>query len=209
MKRRRKMFRWVPLLIVVAVLIAERAGVFRTLLPKIPESLLQQRQSCILVQVVDGDTVAVRWKRKVEHLRLLRVDTPERGQPRYEESAEFLRNFLTGKQLQLEFEDPVTFARDTYGRLLVYLFANGENVNVAIVHAGWSRFWTKYGEGKYADQFEAAEETAKSQGRGIWKDSRPSELIRPSGIGRISDGPRGTPDRTRRFIARSRLYRSA
>lgn len=171
MKRRRKIFRWVPLLIVVAVLIAERAGLFTALWPRIPESLLHQRQSCLLVQVVDGDTVAVRWKRKIEHLRLLRVDTPERSQPGYEESTEFLRNVLTGKQLQLEFEDAVTFARDTYGRLLVYLFANGENVNVEIVRAGWSRFWTKYGEGKYADQFAAAEEEAKSQRRGIWRDS--------------------------------------
>lgn len=203
------MFRWFPLLLVAAILIAERAGLFTALLPRIPESLHHQRQACLLVQVVDGDTVAVRWKRKVEHLRLLRVDTPERGRPGYEESAEFLRNFLTGKQLQFESEDPVTFARDTYGRLLVYLFANGENVNVAIVHAGWSRFWTKYGEGKYADQFEAAEEAAKSQGRGTWKDSRPSEPIRPSGVGRVSDGlPRGTPDRPRRFIARIRRYRS-
>jgi micrococcal nuclease len=165
------MSRWVPLLILAAVLVAERAGVFRVLLPRIPESLLHQRQSCLLVQVVDGDTVAVRWKRKVEHLRLLRVDTPERGQPGHDEATEFLRIFLTGKQLQLEFEDPLTFARDAYGRLLVYLFANGENVNVEIVRAGWSRFWTKYGEGKYAEQFEAAEEAAKTERRGLWKDS--------------------------------------
>ncbi len=169
-RRRRKMLRWFPLLIVVGLLVGERAGLFERLSPKIPESLLRQRQPCLLVQVVDGDTVAVRWKRKSEHIRLLRVDTPERGEWGHEESADFLKNLLTGKDLQLEFENAITYARDRYGRLLVYLFANGENVNVEMVRAGWSRFWTEYGRGRYAKDFEAAEEAAKAERRGIWKD---------------------------------------
>ncbi|MDP2899023.1 MAG: thermonuclease family protein [bacterium] len=170
-RRRRKIFRWFPLLIVAGLLLAERMGLLDTLTSKIPESLRRQRQPCLLVQVVDGDTVAVLWKRKNEHLRLLRVDTPERGEWGHEESADSLKSFLTGKDLQLEFENAITYARDRYGRLLAYLFANGENVNVEMVRAGWSRFWTKYGRGRYERDFEAAEEAARAESRGIWKDS--------------------------------------
>jgi hypothetical protein len=41
--------------------------------------------------------------------------------------------------------------------VLAYLFVEGTNVNVEMVRQGWSPFWTKYGRGRYAADFEAAE----------------------------------------------------
>jgi len=60
--------------------------------------------------------------------------------------------------------------RDIYGRILGYVWVDGTNINVEIVRAGWSPFWTKYGAGKYADEFRAAEAEAREQGRGLWKE---------------------------------------
>ncbi len=112
---------------------------------------------CQLLRVVDGDTIDVQIKQWMETVRLLRVNTPEKGQPGFEESKQFLQQFLKGKTIRLEFEQPDKVERDRYGRLLCYVFADSFNVNVAIVHAGWSEFWTKYGEGRYAAAFRQAE----------------------------------------------------
>ena len=150
----------------LAVGVAYRLGVFGPFLPEAPEKPGGQPEPCELVRVVDGDTIVVLWRGNEERVRLLRVDTPERGMSGYTESVEFLRKFLTGKRIDLEFEH-ATPERDTLGRLLAYVYADGVNVNVEIVRAGWSPFWTKYGRGKYAELFEKAEAEAREGKRGL------------------------------------------
>jgi endonuclease YncB( thermonuclease family) len=44
---------------------------------------------------------------------------------------------------------------------LAYLFADGKNVNVERVRRGWSRFDTRWGEGRFAPAFRAAEREAE------------------------------------------------
>jgi len=46
------------------------------------------------------------------------------------------------------------------------------NVNVEMVRLGWTTFWTKYGEGKYAGEFREAELEAREAERGLWKSKR-------------------------------------
>ena len=50
--------------------------------------------------------------------------------------------------------------RDHFGRLLAYVHAGGKNVNVELVRRGHADYWTKFGKGPYAEQFQAAEEEA-------------------------------------------------
>jgi len=38
-----------------------------------------------------------------------------------------------------------------YGQILAYIWVDDMNVNVDMVRLGWSRFWIKYGNGKYAE----------------------------------------------------------
>ena len=76
------------------------------------------RDSCELVRVIDGDTIDVQIKAWKERVRLLRINTPERGQPGFEESKRFLQDFLKGKSLELEFEQPDRVEPDRYNRLL-------------------------------------------------------------------------------------------
>jgi len=50
------------------------------------------------------------------------------------------------------------------------------------VRPGWSTFWTRYGRGRLADQFEAAEAEAREAKRGLWAKPvliDPADLTRP------------------------------
>ncbi len=118
--------------------------------------------------VADGDTVRVHWKGVREWVRLLRIDTPERGEEGYEGAREALVGLVDGREVHLVFEQETVAERDRYGRLLAYLFLEGRNVNVEMVRRGWSPFWTPFGEGRFAASFRSAEAEARRHRRGVW-----------------------------------------
>jgi len=122
-----------------------------------------------ILRIVDGDTIRVMYEGREEPVRLLRINTPERDQPGYKESTEALRRLIGGRQVVLEFERPGELERDKYGRILAYVVADGVNVNIEMMRTGWSKLYTKYGEGKYAAEFRKAEEEARREGRGLWR----------------------------------------
>jgi len=111
-----------------------------------------------LVEVIDGNTIKIIYKEEYESVRLLRINTPERGQDGYIEAKLALENMLGGEGIRLEFEKPGQPERDENGQLLAYVFSDGSNVNVDMVRLGHSKFWTKYGEGRYENEFRRAEE---------------------------------------------------
>ncbi len=123
-----------------------------------------------LVRVVDGDTVRIRWRGEDQPVRLLRIDTPERGRSGFGEATEALRGLLEEGRVRIEFERPGREERDRYGRLLAYLFApDGSNANIEMVRLGHSRFYEKFGRGRLAAGFEAAEAEARRTDAGLWR----------------------------------------
>jgi len=87
------------------------------------------------------------------------------------EAGAALAELIGDKPVRLAFETPGKVERDRYQRLLAYvILPDGRNANVEMVRQGWSKFWTRYGKGRLADDFIAAELEAKSMGRGVWKD---------------------------------------
>jgi len=122
-------------------------------------------EGCELVRVIDGDTLVAACGGHDYRVRLLRIDTPERGEPGFDEAGEALRRMVEGRELDLVFEVPGEPATDRYGRLLAYVLADGVDVNVEMVREGWSEFWTKYGRGRLADDFERAEREAEQRAR--------------------------------------------
>ena len=70
-----------------------------------------------VVRVVDGDTIDVQINGYVERVRLLKVDTPERGCPFFESATAFVRERVAGRQVVLQFPSG-TPEWDVYGRLL-------------------------------------------------------------------------------------------
>jgi endonuclease YncB( thermonuclease family) len=120
---------------------------------------------CRAQKVVDGDTAHLRCGGQELRVRLLRIDTPERDEPRHREATEALQRLVDGRDVHFSYEEPGRPARGHYGRLLVYLYAEGRNVNVEMVRAGWSRFDTRWGEGRFARAFRTAEREAREAGR--------------------------------------------
>ena len=124
-------------------------------------------KGCAVTHVVDGDTIDVACGSARTRVRLLRIDTPERGDPGYKQAADALATLLGNGRVELEFEKPGLAVRDEFDRLLAYVHAGGRNVNVEMVRLGWSPFWTKYGAGRLASEFERAEEEARRAARGV------------------------------------------
>lgn len=123
-----------------------------------------------VVRVVDGDTIRVIWRGLDEPVRLLRIDTPERGEAGFSEAAEAMRGLVEGRRVRLVWAEPGQPERDRWGRLLAYVFVDDMNVNVEMVRLGWTPFWTRFGEGRFAEDFERAEAEARAEGRGLWAE---------------------------------------
>jgi len=122
---------------------------------------------CDVTHVTDGDTLNVRCGARKERVRMLQIDTPEREQPLYDEAGRALEALIAGRRVELElsFEE-----RDGHGRLLAYVFAGGENLNLAMIRDGWSPYYDRYGAGAYPREFAEAELAARERRLGIWKE---------------------------------------
>jgi micrococcal nuclease len=84
--------------------------------------IIWNEEQCKVLSAVDGDTIDVRidvgfYVHTEQRLRLLGVDTPERGQPGYREATEFVAEKTVGKRVYF-----VTHKGDKYGRFLTDVF---------------------------------------------------------------------------------------
>lgn len=123
------------------------------------------------VRVIDGDTLVVSGvggAGSEETIRLLAIDTPERGQRWYAEAGTALRELVAERPITIEFETPGKLERDKYGRVLAYLIVGGQNVNVEMVRRGWTAYVTKYNSDRFAKDFVAAAAEARAAHRGVW-----------------------------------------
>lgn len=126
-----------------------------------------------LVRVVDGDTLVILHRPsepRTEHIRLLNVNTPERGRPGFDEATATLRTLVgrAGAEVRLVYEKDGKPEHDRYGRLLAYIMAGDRNVNVELVRSGWSRYETEFGEGRFPQELREAEAEARRERRGLW-----------------------------------------
>ena len=128
-----------------------------------------------VIRVVDGDTIVVNYHGKYEKVRFLCVNTPEsvhrdnkQNVPMGKVASKYTKHRLNGKYVDLEFEGR---GRGHYGRLLAYVFVDGENFNAELVKQGLSPYYTKYGlSEKYDQEFREAERYARQHKLNIWRD---------------------------------------
>lgn len=86
-----------------------------------------------VARAVDGDTLELTDGTRV---RLIGIDTPERGDCGYNEATAELARHVQGRTVTLH-----TGARDNtdrYGRLLRYIDVDGTDVNLAMIRSGWA-----------------------------------------------------------------------
>lgn len=129
-----------------------------------------------VIKVIDGDTIEVHLNNKIEKVRLLGLNTPESVDPRKKlecfgiEASEKLNEILYGKIVRLE-ADSNYQDRDKFGRLLRYVFVDGENINQRIIAEGYGFEYTynriPY---KYQKEFKVSQMDAEIKNIGLWDE---------------------------------------
>ena len=105
-----------------------------------PEAL--EAQGDVGNRIIDGDTFVYNGER----IRLICIDSPEKGEEGYEEAGEFLGGLIIGEELKLVKD---VSDKDEYGRLLRYVYFDSDEgevfVNKEMVENGHAEVF-RYGE---------------------------------------------------------------
>ncbi len=120
-------------------------------------------QNAIVSKIIDGDTIEVETG---ERIRLIGINTPERGQPYYQEATNRLKELVEGKNIVLESD---VQDKDQYGRLLRYVFVDDLFVNLQLVKEGYATVYIVQPNTKYETSVRNAENEAKILKLNIWK----------------------------------------
>ena len=140
------------LALLLTILIANNIYVFSSIYS-------EERGKILIAEVIDGDTIVAG---DGTIMRLLNINTPEKGTSGFEEA----KNFLSAYQNQTVEIEKKEF--DKYGRTLVKVFAP-EYLNLEIVSLGLAtKFLVEKSE---LLEFADAEKSAIDQSLGIWERS--------------------------------------
>ncbi|MCK5149373.1 thermonuclease family protein [Candidatus Pacearchaeota archaeon] len=116
-------------------------------LDKLVEEFLVDYETGFVERAIDGDTIVINGS----SVRLLGINTPEKGEIYYEEAKEFLEELILNKEVRIE-----KIGKDKYYRDLAYIFINGKNVNLKLVDEGFANFYFPSGKDMYYDKFVGA-----------------------------------------------------
>lgn len=126
-----------------------------------------------VAEVIDGDTIVVRWGRHSETVRLIGIDTPETKHPTkpvqcggHEASARTAALLPPGTVVGLERD---VEERDVYGRLLAYVHRDdGLFVNLQLALEGHAAVLSIAPNTAHRAEIAAAVDAARAAGRGLW-----------------------------------------
>jgi len=131
-------------------------------------------QACLtrtkVVRVIDGDTIEIEGNKKV---RYIGINTPELHDPRRpvgcfaQASADENRRLVEDKEIFIQKDVSEV---DKYKRLLRYVWVGDTFVNDYLVRQGFAQVSTFPPDVKYQQQFLEAQEEAKVNNRGLWRE---------------------------------------
>jgi micrococcal nuclease len=125
----------------------------------------------VVTRVVDGDTIEVQIAGATYRVRYIGIDTPETVDPRRpvgcygREASERNHHLVEGKTVGLEKDVSET---DDFGRLLRYVWVDGEMVNATLVREGYAVASTYPPDVKHQELFLSLQREAIEAGRGLW-----------------------------------------
>ncbi|MBS3084457.1 thermonuclease family protein [Candidatus Pacearchaeota archaeon] len=103
----------------------------------------------VVERVIDGDTLVINRT----SVRLLGINSPEKGEAGYASAMNFLKDGVLEKEVKLVFGRE---KYDLYKRKLAYVFIGGKNINLESVKNGYSNFYFPSGrDGYYVDFYDA------------------------------------------------------
>jgi len=127
-----------------------------------------------LVKCFDGDTASFIVSGERHKARFLAIDTPEVNSPYVDkelwsdEAFAYTKKRLRSAQtiiLEMDLESDIA---DDYGRILSWVWVDGELLNAALVREGLAEVKYLFGDYKYVDMLLALEREAQYQRLGIW-----------------------------------------
>lgn len=127
-----------------------------------------------VAEVQDGDTITLQNGAAV---RLLGIDSPNRGEPLYLEARTFTENLIKNKKVELEYEP--SYQDDKFGRLLAYIWYKDNDarklLNAEILRAGFALtvFYQDRRKLRYQDLLLAAEAQAQKNQLHLWSPASP------------------------------------
>lgn len=155
-----------------------------------------------ITRVIDGDTVEAKFPNgETDTLRLLGVDTPEtsyqsvspdefEGIPETTDGRDHLYNWggnatefanqtLENQEVKIEVDQQAD-RRGSFGRLLVYIYADGQNFNKQLLTDGYARLY----ESDFSERsaFESAESQAQNDEIGLWNYTTPNDSSSDSSL---------------------------
>ena len=124
-------------------------------------------KSAVVKKVIDGDTVEL-FNGTV--LRYVGITAPEEGEDFAEQATKLNQSLVEGKEIKLEYDN---YTSDKFGRVLAYPIINDKNICIELVRKGMAELviYQKRKPFIYQVQLLEAQEQAKKQKLGIWKDN--------------------------------------
>ena len=107
------------------------------------KKFLTESETINVDRIIDGDTI----ESNGTSIRLLGINTPERGEFLYQEAKEFLGSRILNKTVVLKFGKD---RYDKYDRTLAYVFLDGENINLELVENGFANYYFYSGKDSYS-----------------------------------------------------------
>ena len=126
-------------------------------------------------RVIDGDTIRCDIDGESESIRLIGINTPEKGEPGWKEARDFVKELCLDKDIRIEFD---VEQRDRYKRLLGYVFSrdggSGKEffVNKELLRAGHAKYFGFFNMDRYDEVLKSCF-CATPQ----WKEARCSRLL--------------------------------
>ncbi len=110
------------------------------------QNFLSDYELVVIERIVDGDTLIANGT----SVRLLGINSPERGERYYGEAKQFLENLTLNKTARLEFTRE---KQDRYQRTLAYVYISGVNINLELVKGGFANIYFPSGKDTYYNDF--------------------------------------------------------
>lgn len=101
------------------------------ILSKYPDTECNVEETGICTKVVDGDTIYLDNGKKI---RMVGVNTPERGVGGYITSKNFVQKLCLNKEVGIDIDDSKN--TDRYGRTLAVVVVDGKNLNQILLQEG-------------------------------------------------------------------------
>lgn len=121
-----------------------------------------------VIKVADGDTITILEENGDKtRVRFYGIDAPEKKQNYGIKSLDVLKNLIDKKEVEIEVKD-----KDQYGRVVGIVYYDKMNINLYMLETGNAWWYKQYS--KHNIEFKTAEEKAKLEKLGLWKEKNPT-----------------------------------